>query len=1030
MLRVLWLAFCTLLMTIALAGPAQASKFTGNGKPPATCTLSGTTYTCSTIFSGDNDTAEIASGYTVLVTADLVMGYFQDIKMTGTARLETTGSYKIDITNTQQNNFSTDGATIKAGGNFSLGNGKTITANIIGATVDIVGSSSKITGTITATGNVNLVSGTQVTGAVSGGNITVGADAKLGSSLIATGAIRLESRVTVASGLSGASISTDSDVKITGAVKIAGLADFASGNTVTGKVDAGSLTLRSANATINGNVTVTGDTLLENSTVINGDLDANNVKTGDSNARINGNATVNSIYFGYGGTVSKVITCKNPPNPQKCSCVTYSSTYSYSPTCAAAAPASAHHFQITHSGNALTCQPQTVTVTACSNADCSTLYNNSIKTTLQPGGAEFTITGGSNSAASVSRSTAGTATLSASGAPNPTTCVGASGTASTSCDMVFSDTGLALTVPDHVSMTAANVTLQALKSAPAPNAGKTCVPLVASTTATVNFSCSQIDPANAAKPGMALKNSDAANYTSVSCGSGSTGVPLKFNADGLATANLQYSEVGKVSLSASYTSGNLGASTPAGGTAFTVAPKAFRLKATRVGTTPALPTGVFARAGEQFTLQISAVNALPDNPSNMDANVTKNFGKESTRESVQQTISVTEPTGGVGKLAGSFVITDGTASGPYTFDEVGKITITATNINPSTSTSTTNGTKPPTYYMGISRPDFETRGTLDLGRFIPDHFDTTLPQPLTDTAAGDTMDCSKTGGIVQPCSKRLVYSRQPFQLVVSAYNSAGALTKNYSGAYARTITLLSWSNSVDTATVKAVEIDGMGWSEETSGGPKTRFTFAGGVGTLVKDSQNPLNLPYFAFAAASTPSNPTRFVVRATDTDGVTSARSAPAELELTAISGQLYIAPNFGSVNAPMPMHMEARFYLNGGYRLNPAFALPAPSLDLNSLRYSNCQKLLAADANGNCTAAAQLKLSGTGQPTFSNGKSVFRLQGPGIGPGSVGISLRGQCPTGASCPDWITYLPATVGNATFGIYRSGPVIYTREVY
>ena len=219
---------------------------------------------------------------------------------------------------------------------------------------------------------------------------------------------------------------------------------------MTGNVDAGSLTLRAAGTTITGNVNVSGDVTMGSSTVINGDLVGNNVKTQSSSARINGNALVYSLYLAWDATVSKVVTCKVPAD-FPCSCVTYESGYNYRPTCAAATPSTAHHFQITHGGNALTCQAQTVTVTACANAACTAPhYTGAIKTTLQPGGAEFTVTGGVNNAATVSSSTAGTAQLSASGASNASTCVNTgSGNA---CDMVFSDSGLVMSVPDHVSI--------------------------------------------------------------------------------------------------------------------------------------------------------------------------------------------------------------------------------------------------------------------------------------------------------------------------------------------------------------------------------------------------------------------------------------------------------------------------------------------------------------------------------------------------------------------------------------------------
>ncbi|MET0267109.1 MAG: polymer-forming cytoskeletal protein [Duganella sp.] len=1005
-------------MTMWFAGAAQATNF--NGAPVGNCTLAGNIYTCSTIFANDNDTANIASGYTVRVSANLTFGYFQDIKMAGTARLETTGSFNISITNTQQNNFDTGGATIKAGGNFSLGNNKTISANIIATTVDLIGSPSKITGTITATGTVNFVSSTQVSGAVSAGDINIGADARLGSTLTATGAIKLESRVVITGAVGGASIKTDSDAKINGPVKIAGLADFASGNIVTGDVEAGSLRLRSANATINGNVNISGNVTLENSTVINGDLKAYDVRTEASSAKITGNAAVNSLYLGYAGSVGKVVTCTGPGG-KDCNCVTRSDQYDNTSrhTCAGAqAPSSAHHFQITHGGYGLTCQPQPVTVTACANAACSAPhYSGTITATLQPGGGDITISGGTSNA-TVSRSTAGPATLSATGATtNPTTCVDSKANTN-SCNMTFSDNGLTLTAPDHVSMTTATVTVQALSAPPAPNEGKSCVPLLANTNATINFSCNYRNPVNAANTPLMLKNADnASSYTNVSCGNSMTGVALKFDSNGKANAYLQYAEVGTVSLAASYVAGNSGASSPVASapaaTTFTAAPYAFRLRAVRVNSTPTLPSGVFARASEQFTLTVDAINALPTNTSNLAANITTNFGKENTPEKPPAIArTVTNPTGGVGDLTGKFdAVTNGRATGTWSFDDVGTITLNASNDNSSKR------------YLGILLDDFQTKGTLQLGRFIPDHFDTSLPvQPSLDV----TMPCSDNKAVA-PCDQRFVYSRQPFYVVVTAYNGAvpPTPTRNYTGV----VSLSAWSASgTNSATPVS---DGMQWSSTLPGA--ARFGFVQGVGTTLA-----ANLPYFKLPDNS---DPTQFYLRAEDTDGVTSVRTNAIEQRLTSVIGRLLVSNNFGSTTSSMQMTLQAQFLdsKRGGYLFNPAYSDTLARPLKNALVYSQCRKSLAADANTQaCNSAARLALTNPDQQvTFDKGIAKFRLQPPSPvqnGAGSVGISLNKPCGTGGACTPtglpWIDYLPSTSGTATFGIYRSGPVIYTREVY
>jgi len=1081
-----WLIVLTMLLATANASAANVNF---NGGAVSTCTLSGNTYSCPGMPLGDNDIAVIASGYTVVLSSGFSPGWAQGLSMSGSAALQTTSGNPINLTGS--NNISVSGGTLTAGGTFTLGsNPQTITANVFAAAVSTGGSAATINGNVTA-GSADFGSHTTISGSVNVGTISTNADVSMGS-LTATGSISLGSKNTVTGAVIGASISTNSQVTM-GSLTVSGTADLASqnvvngpvsanvlttnsnvtlngdinatssftlgsgsaltgnvtsptvtlnpsnvtvqgninasntldigsGNTVTGKVTGGSLLMRPANATINGSVTLSGDVDMGSQSAINGDLVARDVLTRSSFANINGNAAVNSIYIDWHDAVSGVITCTGP-GAAGCSCVTKADP-NYQPTCGAAPPGVPHHFQINHGGTGLTCQPQTVTVIACANAACSAPYfTSNVDVTLQPGGQTFTISGGINSAATVSASVAKTYTLSASasGVGNATTCVNSGSGAP--CDMVFSGTGLTVSAPNHVSMTSgALVTLQALTSSPgAPS----CIPLVSNQTVNIDMACSFKNPASGTiQVGIGAK--------SASCGPDAFGstvsVPFTFDGNGLATAPLQYADVGKVALNATYTTARFSAT---GSGDFIAAPARFQVKATSatasIGPAAAVPapSGKFAKASEPFTLTVTALNA--------SNGTTPNFGKENPASKVKFTPSVNNPTevptlpagtGNHGTLtysAPSF--SGGVGNATASFDDVGYLKLTA---------ALDDGTSANAYYLGQPLASFQTSGTQFVSRFVPDHFDTELvPNADTIPVNFHTMACPNSS--VNPCvaGSSFTHSRQNFLMLVKAYNGAAtpALTTNYAGALAQVIDLsAATANGGSVVSNKGT----FSWSAESSASasPPPRFTFSGGVGTLSTTGSS-YNLP--AFVLSSTPSLPVTLYLRATEqaADGASSQRSTASlsmEAPLTVVDGRLFVTNGYGSPNAALPVKVNAQYYMPSGYVFN-ALAEAVGSGELSKyIKFSNCQKSLNA-GGGSCPLSIKLSDASAGLIiiiTKGLAKDNFKLAAPGVSSiGSVDVQLIND-----SGINLIPFLPSTTGRETFGVYRSGPVIYTREVF
>jgi MSHA biogenesis protein MshQ len=741
---------------------------------------------------------------------------------------------------------------------------------------------------------------------------------------------------------------------------------------------------------INGSVTMTGDISMGSSDVINGDVVAHNVTTKSSNTSINGNAAVNAIYLDWNTSVTKTITCTGAPaNAASCSCVTKADP-NYKPTCGAAAPSSADHILITHNGQGLTCQAQPVTLRACADANCSSTYTGSSTVTLTPGGGSITFNGTTN--ASVRQSVAGTATLSAG---SGTVCLNAAAN-NNSCAMVFSDSGLLLSTTDHVSMSGATLTIQARKSG--PNNG-TCVPLVQNTTTKINFSCGYMNPASGSLP-LALGSA----ATQIACNGATTAIDVAFDNTGLGTAALQYPDVGLVSVNASYSSANLGAS---GSTSFTAAPQSFKISATP---DPAVTinANAFARASDPFRLTVTAVNAL--------GNATPNFGKESAPESfiISQTLKL--PSDGVSGTSsqGKFqAISNGVsksttdASGLWVFGEAGTITLSAKLANSSS------------YYLGKTLTGFQTAGTLDL-RFLPHHFDTLLID-------GIPMSCTNLGGYSNPCapsntSGSFVYTRQPFALQVKVYKDATTLSQNYR---LRTPGKGDSDDVARSPTLSLAQPTGGTSIASISFKSTPSLVFAQGIAQLTG-----ANMPSLQFK--SEPSTATTALLRASDADNVSSQLAGAVEAPLTAVSGKMLISNAYGPASTPIPVEARAMYWSSaaGAWLFNPVFAPQSPALGAAADLQAGDGTFTTCSGGLNCSNLS-LKASTL---QFKNGKAVFQVAAPSpAASGRVQVGLK-QAADASKQPLFMDnnfpYLPIDVGTVTFGTARPSPVIYTREVY
>ena len=419
---------------------AQAATLNFNGGAVSGCSLGqdGLQYTCVSLALGSTDVIVIGGAYGVTVNSSLAMSYNQGLTMSGNAALTVKGN--LDIKDINPSNLKVTGGSLSAeGGTFLMGaQEQTITANIFATTIKMGSNNVTVTGRISAKGPVEIASGSLINGPISGTIVNIlAANTRIQGDITATTSLTIGSGSQVTGNLKSPTIDLKaSGLLVTGDVEASNSLSIASGNGIKGNVDAGEVTLDS------------------------------------SNAYITGNAKVDHITLGWQGRVQQTITCKayTPSNP--CSCVTNNSGWAFNepmgPKCGPATPTGPHHFQIDHSGNALTCAPQTVTVTACADAACSARYTGGASVTVSPGGATTQIGSSGVATASVRQYTVGTAALgltSVPGATDPLVCKRASDN-SRSCDMSFAATGLTVTPVNHNSAVATAFKISALQDKP------------------------------------------------------------------------------------------------------------------------------------------------------------------------------------------------------------------------------------------------------------------------------------------------------------------------------------------------------------------------------------------------------------------------------------------------------------------------------------------------------------------------------------------------------------------------------------
>ena len=969
-------AALTLLLGSSIA---HAVTLNFNGGDVDNCSRVGNLYTCASLNLTDTDVIIIASGNGVTVNSSLSMSYNQGLTMSGNAALTVKGS--LDIKDIKPANLKVTGGSLTAeGGTFFLGaQEQTITANIFATTIKMGSNNVTVTGKISAKGQVEIASGSVINGPISGSVVNIlAANTRIQGDITATTSLTIGSGSQVTGNLKSPTIDLKaSGLLVTGDVEASNSLSIASGNGIKGNVDAGEVTLDS------------------------------------SNAYITGNAKVDHITLGWQGRVQQTITCKTYTPSYPCSCVTNNSGWAFNepmgPKCGPGTPSGLHHFQIEHPLTALTCQTPTVKVTACADASCSALYKSGASVTVSPGGVPTQIdTSGVNANVMVRQTTVGIATLGLVSTPATTgALVCKSGGSTSNCQISFLASGFQVSGIPRYAEDAAVLEISALQTSSGNK--DVCVPMFAGQNKELNLTCAYSNPDKGTLPARIFdsgKNSYVALAGSdqSSCAALSSKVIVTFGADGVARPNMLYADAGALLLTASYkpdSGSDKGLDMSGNGTVI-VAPKQFlftKLAPTQRAGLPAAPLTPGA------TITLSAVNAA--------GAVTKNFGNESNI-AVQKVVldrSLLAPvyTGVINPEVGGdldFVKKGGAIEAPpLVWPEVGKINFTAA------------------LQKGYLDSTLTSSGASDAVLFYPHHFVTELVIKEVDIGGGVKMPFPFPCSTPLACAgNRAVYSRQPFDLTIRARNAAAKETKNFD---ARNDDINKTQVSLvpyDAATVKnsypptdpsgSTLTDGETVPAAVTGVPVTRFKEGVATRAIAYSFPAAYAVPKELKALAS----PTNVLLRATygypAAGNVSSASPDGIDAQLTVLTGRLMVPHDYGSERYPVRLAVQAQYWDGKTWVTSLLDSISAFSN--TQVVFANCKKTLV------CT---DFKLPAG---TYTVGKGTLPLNkrltlaAPGAGKsGSVDVSVSG-----------IGHLPSTIGTVVFGVFKSGPVIYLREMY
>ncbi|EJL6411375.1 MSHA biogenesis protein MshQ [Vibrio cholerae] len=443
-----------------------------------------------------------------------------------------------------------------------------------------------------------------------------------------------------------------------------------------------------------------------------------------------------------------------------------------------------NHFRITLPQQALTCDVADVSVRACANSDCSNTFTDPVTAYLTPNslpsatggwvnGPTLTLNNGIG-LTQLRRNEAGAVDVGVSGS-NPTAVAfnntqcsyNGSDFSANNCTVNFLDSGFVVDVPNAYANQTVTGTIKAVRK---DNASQQCLPSFGNIQKSVAFWSEYLNP-----------TANNSGFQSVSVGvngtpigqsaNNATSISLNFNQNGEASFPISYREVGSLALHARFTgSGDEQGLLLEGEDSFIRVPRALVLSANH-SYNPTHQNGqcsaediscnVFARADENFYLNIRAVVAAPIEDNDFTNNLTA-YNYQQQNIALQHTL--VQPSAGQSGVLGVNEYTHllgGTTTVAQKVSEVGVFDFSLVA---------------PTHYLGLDLASanlpIAVTSTGSIGRFIPAYFSVSPMSNVTLDAA------CKTGNAFSYLGQPFEYSNSP-GLYLQPKSANNADTQNY-----------------------------------------------------------------------------------------------------------------------------------------------------------------------------------------------------------------------------------------------------------